>query len=137
MPSLAAARRLILFEPRTPSGRPFRIYVSPESRPVHRRLTLVYRSAAGHRYALSQSVAGESRTGFDAFARDIALRDPCGSQASTVRLADANIALLIEAGDRRVVNFRIGKLALQLLGPPQSFSRARALALANALLRSS
>ena len=135
LPSLAAARRLIVFEPRTPSGRPFRIYVSPESRPVHRRLTLVYRSATGHRYALSQGVAGESQARFGAFARDVARRDPCGSQGSIVRLADGNIALLIEARDRRVLDFRAGKLELQLLGAPGTFSRARALALANVLLR--
>lgn len=134
--SLSAAERLIAFKPPAPSGRPFRFYVTLEQRPVHRRLTLVYRSATGHRYALSQSLAGDGRARFDALAREIADRDPCGSRASTFRLADGNIALLIEAQDRRVLNFRAGKLAMQLIGPPETFSRARAVALANDLLGS-
>jgi hypothetical protein len=134
-PSLAAAERLFAFRPRTIGGRPFRIYVTREARLVHRSLRLVYRSAAGHRYALSQSLAWESAERFDAFVRDVAERDPCGSRASIVRLADGSSALLIEAEDRRVLDFRSGNVAFQLVGPPEAFSRARVFALANSLVR--
>jgi hypothetical protein len=137
LPSLAAATRLIAFRPRTIAGHPFRVYVTREARPAQRGLTLVYRSAGGHRIALSQSAASESRAVFDAFVRDVAERDPCGSRASTVRLTDGQIALLIEADDRRVLNFRSGNVALLLLGAPGDLSRDRAIALANLILKSS
>ncbi len=126
---------LLAFRPLTLEGRPFRIYVTREARPIHRRLVLVYRSAAGRRYALSQGVSWESRSAFAAFARDVANRDPCGSRAATLRLADGNIALLIEAQDRRVLNFKIGNVSIQLLGESMSFSRVRAIALAHMLAK--
>lgn len=133
MPSLAAARQLVAFDPLVPAGRPFRIHVSRESRSPQRSLSLTYRAADGRRYALSQGRAWDTREQYDSFIRDMARRDPCGVDASAHRLNDGSLALLIEASNRRVLNFRVGNVNLLLLGSPSSLSRAKAFSLANRL----
>lgn len=129
------ARTRLSFRPLLLSGRPFRIYVTRESQAVHRRLTVVYRSSAGRRYALSQGRAWETWDEHNSFVRAMDQRSSCGARSSAIRLQNESLALFVEAADRRVLNFRVGRV--ELLGDPANFSRQRALALANLLSRSS
>ncbi len=134
--SVGAARALLPFRPVVPRtlGRPFRTYVRAGERRF-RALGLVYRETDDDWFQLTQSLAGAPRSTYEALARDLARRDPCGSDARLVRLADGSLAVVIAERDRLVIDFRRGRLSLMILGPRRSLSRAEALRIANEVAR--
>ena len=134
-PSLAVARGRLSFAAVVPRsfGRPFRIWASAGERQF-RSLGVVYRRTDRDWFQLNQSLAGSSRPTYDAVARDVARRDPCGLDARLARLDDGSLALVIVAPDRTVVNFRRGTLSFQVLGPAGALGRHEAVRLANVVL---
>lgn len=136
-PSLDVALAGLPFRPVVPRsfGRPFRIWVRA-GEPRFRSLGLVYRRSEREWFQVSQSRSTTARAVQEAFARDVAQRDPCGFDARLARLAGGSLALVIVAPDRVVVNFRRGGLDFQVLGS-RALGRREVVRLANVLAASS
>jgi hypothetical protein len=109
------------------------VYVSREAERRHRRVGITYRRSASSWFTVTQERATTSRALFDSLIRDMSLRYECGGDATTLRLRDGSLALLVNARDRRVLRFRSNGIDLMLLASPTSASRERLVALANAL----
>ena len=132
LPVLEQARSRIGFEPHLPAGRPFRIYVSRDVELRHRQLGLAYRQSSEKWFLLTEQPSTSSRVRFDQFVRDMSARDECGN-ATTVRLRNGSLALLVDSRDRRVLRFRTAGIDILLLASPSSASSLRLIALANAI----
>ncbi len=135
LPSVQHARSRIGFEPRLPSGRPFRIYVSRESELRQRRIGLSFRQSAVRWFILTEQRAASSKARFEASIREIGARNEC-RDAANLRLRDGSLALLTNARDRRVLRFRTAGIDILLMASPRSASTERLVAVANALITS-
>ncbi len=62
---------------------------------------MVYRETDDDWFQLTQSLAGAPRSTYEALARDLARRDPCGSDARLARLANGSLALVIAEREGR------------------------------------